>query len=170
MHVENNNLFYFIFFFSIVYFIYDSYSIWFNKIKDYYPFLIHHCASIYFLQCLFNYEGAIKNKMILGYIILEITNLPSYYIYYFIKTNKTKNEEYYKKLLNMKKIQIGLYIVLRIFIFAYLMKIMYNNVCHQPVLSSCIIGLYFMGIYWLYKLSQGYLKTKSNYTKVIKNK
>jgi len=163
---RDNNLFYFIFFFSIVYFIYDSYSIWFNKIKDYYPFLIHHGASIYFLQCLFNYEGAIKNKMILGYIILEITNLPSYYIYYFIKTNKTKNEEYYKKLLNVKSIQLGLYFVLRMFVFGYLMKIMYKNVCHQPVLSSCIIGLYFMGIYWMYKLTQGYLKTKSDYEKL----
>ncbi len=163
---QSSNLFYFIFFFSIVYFIYDSYSIWFNKIKEYYPYFIHHGASIYFLQCLLNYEGDVKNTMILGYILLEITNLPSYYIYYYLKTNETKNEEYYKKLLNLKLGQLGLYFVLRLIVFGYLMKYCYKYICHQPVLTSCIVGLYIMGVYWSYKLIQGYLKTKEDYEKI----
>lgn len=167
---QSSNVFYFIFFFSIVYFIYDSYSIWFNKIKEYYPYFIHHGASIYFLQCLLNYEGDVKNTMISGYILLEITNLPSYYIYYYLKTNETKNEEYYKKLLNLKLGQLGLYGVLRLIVFGYLMKYCYKYICHQPVLTSCIVGLYIMGVYWSYKLIQGYLKTKENYKKIKINK
>lgn len=163
---QSSNLFYLIFFFSIVYFIYDSYSIWLNKIKEHYPYFIHHGASIYFLQCLLNYEGNVKNSMILCYILLEITNLPSYYIYYYLKTNATKNEEYYKNLLNLKLGQLGLYFVLRLIVFGYLIKNCYKNICHQPVLTSCIVGLYIMGVYWSYKLIQGYLKTKKDYEKI----
>lgn len=166
---QSNNLFYFIFFFSIVYFIYDSYSIWFNKIKEYYPYFLHHGASIYFLQCLLNYDGIVKSKMILGYIILEISNLPSYYIYYFLKTNINKTEKYYKKLMNLKLGQLGLYGIMRIVFFAYLMIKTFKHVRHQPVLTLCIIFLYLMGIYWTYQLSMGYSKTKREYEKIKTN-
>jgi hypothetical protein len=164
---QSNNLFYFIFFFSIVYFIYDSYSVWFNKIKEYYPYFIHHGASIYFLQCLLNYDGDVKSKMILGYVFLEISNLPSYYIYYYLKTNKNKTEEYYKKLLNLKLGQLGLYGIMRLVIFGYLMTKCYKDIIHQPVLTLCIISLYFMGIYWSYQLSMGYIKTQKDYMNII---
>ena len=170
LFTQSNYLFLFIFFFSIIYFIYDSYSIWFNKITDYYPYLIHHGASIYFLQCLFNYQGNVKSKMILGYVFIEITNLPSYFIYYFLKTNDNKNEKYYKKLLNLKLIQLVLYIIFRLFIFGYLMKYCYSDIKHQPVLTFSILGLYLMGVYWSFHLTQGYLKTKTDFNNLISKK
>jgi len=161
------NLFYFLFFFSIIYFIYDSYSIWFNRIKEYYLYLLHHGASIYFLQCLINYEGITKNLMVFGYILIEISNLAEYYIYYFLKTAKTKDNDYYKKLLNLKMGQLIVYVLMRVFGFGYLMKITYKEIIHKPVLSGCFVSLYIMGLYWSYKLTQSYLKTKKEYEELI---
>ena len=155
--------------FSSIYFIYDSYSVWFLKIKEYYPYFFHHLASVYFLQSLPKYIGEIGNTMILGFVFLEISNLPSYYIYYFLKTNKEKNEVYYSKLTNLKLGQIGIYVLLRLIAFAFLFKTFYKHITHQPILFSCIVGLYIMGIYWSYQLSLGYLKTKKEYNGMLKN-
>lgn len=155
--------------FSSIYFIYDSYSVWFLKIKEYYPFFFHHMASVYFLQSLPKYIGEIGNTMILGFVFLEISNLPSYYIYYFLKTNKEKNEVYYSNLTNLKLGQLGTYMLLRLIAFAFLFKTFYKYITHQPILFFCIVGLYIMGIYWSYQLSLGYLKTKKEYNDLLKN-
>lgn len=162
---QYNNLFYFIFFFSIVYFIYDSYSIWFNKNEEQYKYLFHHGATIYFLQCLINYEGITKKYMVFGYILLEISNLPEYYIYSYLKSSVIKDEIYYDKLLKLKMGQIILYVIMRLFGFGYLFIMIYKNLYHQPILLFCIIALYIMGLYWSYRLSQGYLKTRNEYIK-----
>ena len=146
--------------FPIIFYMYDAYYIWFHKVKDHYPMLFHHGAAIYFLQCIYAYEGKIKDVMILATIGLEFSNLPLQYVYHFLKSNEVKDIRYYKKLLSLKRIQLIVYALIRVLMYGYIVLYYTKDINHQPVLLSSLILLFCMGIYWFQHQVKGYFKTK----------
>jgi hypothetical protein len=107
--------------------------------------------------------------MLLGLISIEISNLPLYYVYNFLKTNKEKNEQYYNKLLHLKKTQLGIYGFFRILIFGYIIFNYTNQLMHQPILISSIYLIFLMGAYWLQHQVKGFFKTKNEYDKFLES-
>lgn len=111
-----------------------------------------------------------KNIMVLGLICIEISNLPLYYVYDFLKRNQvtnTKNIQYFEKLLQLKQIQLVIYGFFRIFVYGYIIYYYTKETIHQPILISSIYLIFFMGAYWLQHQIKGYYKTKNEYNDLL---
>jgi hypothetical protein len=153
--------------YPIVFYIYDTYYIWFNKKLDGFGYIVHHMAAIYYLQCIYLYGSDMRFVMILALLCIELSNLPLYYVYDFLKRNSEKTEQYYKKLLDLKLIQLLLYGFFRILVFGYIIYNYSKEAIHQPILVSSIFLIFLMGVYWLQHQTKGYLKTKREYSEII---
>lgn len=155
--------------YPIVFYVYDTYYIWFNKKDEGFTYIIHHLAAIYYIQCIYLYDTKMRNVMLFGLICIELSNLPLYFVYDFLKKNNEKNIEYYKKLLGYKKIQLLIYGFFRIVIYGYIIYNYSIMAYHQPILVSSIYLIFFMGAYWLQHQIKGYFKTKNEYKELLKN-
>ena len=167
---NNNMAFMATILYPIVYYIYDTYYLWFHKKNKGLPYIIHHLAAIYFIQCIYLYNNEMKNIMVLGLICIEISNLPLYYVYDFLKRNQvtnTKNIQYFEKLLQLKQIQLVIYGFFRIFVYGYIIYYYTKETIHQPILISSIYLIFFMGAYWLQHQIKGYYKTKNEYNDLL---
>jgi len=153
--------------FPMVFYIYDTYNLWFNRKIDKLAYICHHLAAIYYLQCIFLYGNEMRLIMILALICIELSNLPLYYVYDFLKRNNEKTEQYYKKLLDLKCIQLVFYGICRILVFGYIIYNYSKEVKHQPILLSSIYLIFFMGAYWLQHQIKGYFKTKNEYKELL---
>ena len=89
--------------------------------------------------------------MLSGLICIELSNLPLYFVYDFLKKNNEKDINHYKKLLNYKEIQLVIYGFFRILITIF----SYKKI--------------FIGAYWLQHQIKGYFKTKNEYKELLKN-
>lgn len=108
-----------------------------------------------------------RNVMLSGLICIELSNLPLYFVYDFLKKNKEKNINYYKKLIGFKEIQLTIYGFFRILIYGYIIYNYSKEALHQPILISSIYLLFFMGVYWLQHQIKGYFKTKKEYKELL---
>lgn len=153
--------------YPIVFYIYDTYCLWFESNKPDYKYIIHHIAAIYVIQCIYLYDGIIQKVIISKLIFVELSNLPLYYVYHYLKTNKVKDCDYYKKLLNLKIFQLSSYGFLRVVVCGYLLFTYFNDIKHKPVFTSSMVLIYCMGAYWLQHQVKGYFKTKKEYKELL---
>ena len=137
---ENKNMLYWIQKFGTGYFLYDlGYLMKNTKGIAKYLYMYHHLLSIYCIH-----QNNENYKTMEFYLTAELSNIPSYFVYYMLKT-KNKN-------LNlMKKIKFGLYAPLRIFILGYYVKevLKRNPNDNLPYLISTV---YLLGVMWTKKL------------------
>jgi len=145
--LSNNNLiYYFLKIFSTGYFLYDIKYILkrgkFNQLNI--AYLYHHMASIYIIN---------RNPIIYkgGDILFwgELSNIPSYFVYYFIK--QATNPENAKKLLFLKRLQFFMYAGIRIPIMGYIAtKTLLTT--DKPHHFFPVLPVYLMGTIWTYKM------------------
>lgn len=169
LKTNNNLVFMAAILYPIIFYIYDTYYIWFKK-KEGYAYIVHHLAAIYYIQCIYLYDTKMRNVMLSGLICIELSNLPLYFVYDYLKKNNTKTINYYKKLLSYKEKQLVIYGFFRIIIYGYIIYNYSKDALHQPILLSSIYLIFFMGAYWLHHQIQGYFKTKNEYKEMLKNK
>lgn len=153
--------------FPIVFYIYDTYYIWFQKNKNDYNYVLHHLTAIYLIQCIYSYDGNVRTANLIVFMCIELSNLPLYYVYHYLKTNKVKDCDYYKKLLNLKIFQLSSYGFLRVVVCGYLLYKYFNDIKHKPVFTSSMVLIYCMGAYWLQHQVKGYFKTKKEYKELL---
>ncbi len=137
---KNSDMLYWIQKFATGYFLYDlSYLIKNTKGLPKYLFIYHHLLSIYSIN-----QNAENYKTMEFYLTAELSNIPSYFVYYMLKT---KNEN-----LNlMKKFQWGLYAPIRIFVLGYYVKgVLKKN--PNDILPYFISSIYLLGVIWTKKL------------------
>lgn len=160
---KSNSLFLMSLLYPTMYYIYDAYYIWFHKVKEHYPYFLHHGATIYLLQSIYSYEGIVRDVMIQAVVGLELTNLPLLYTYHFLKSNQVKDITYYEKLMKVKLIQLAFYFIIRIIFFGFLIKKYGHHIKHQPIFSSSLFVLYLMGLYWVVFQIKGYMKSRNEW-------
>lgn len=167
LYLKTNNslIFMAVILYPIIFYIYDTYYIWFNKKEQGFTYIIHHLAAIYYIQCIYLYDTKMRNVMLSGLIFIELSNLPLYFVYDFLKKNNEKNVDYYKKLISYKEIQLVIYGFFRILIYGYIIYNYSKEASHQPILISSIYLIFFMGVYWLQHQIRGYFKTKEDFEK-----
>ena len=134
--------------FSSGYFIYDFLLLlkhWEPKTLNY-SYLYHHCASIYLMHQ--NPEIYSSGHL---FFFAELSNIPSYFVYYFQKQNP-KNHNLIKKL---KYLQFSMYSIIRVPIVG---KILFDG--YKAALGKdgsyipFLVGspVFFMGLIWSKKL------------------
>jgi len=130
--------------FSTGYFLFDSRYILQNEklTPTRLAWLYHHLVTLYYIH---------QNPLIYqGHKVLfwgELSNIPSYFVYHYMQ-QKMINNYTFKIWSILQKI---LYTGVRLPIFAYLSKQIYQNVSHKGPLIA-IMPVYLMGIIWTYKL------------------
>jgi hypothetical protein len=139
---ENSNLYYILRCYSTGYFLYDIiYSIKEQPYPLNIGFTYHHIATILYL---YQNPKIYRTDEILFFA--ELSNIPSYFVYYLLKTNKQS-----KHLKLMKKIQFIFYSFIRVFLTSYyLYKTM--SIKKDKSIVYGIIPLYFMSLHWAKKL------------------
>ena len=167
LYLKTNNkiIFMMTILYPIIFYIYDIYYIWFNDLRQNYIYIIHHAAAIYFLQCIYLYQGHVKNIMIFALTCLEVSNLPLYYVYHYLKVNKNKDIAYYEELLKLKKIQLSIYGLFRILVFSYILYY-YTKEVPQPILKISVLSIYFMGLFWFQHQIKGCFITRNKLKKL----
>lgn len=143
--IYKNNYNYLIIF-STGYFLYDIiFNIKYIKSTINKIYIYHHLATIFYLH-----QEPITYRIteIIG--VGELSNLPSYFVYYYLKKDNNKNDNY-KKIYILKKIQFYSYSLIRIPIASYLLFDVLNNVDDiKPIII--MLPIYLMGIFWSYRL------------------
>ena len=137
---KNESLYYVFKTFSTGYFLYDiGFCAKHMKGLLKYCYLYHHMASMYYINSnpLYSAEGV-------G--LAELSNIPSYFVYYLLKT-KNPNVKL------MRKIQFMTYSLVRLPLLSYYLYLSYKNSRNKmPVFA--MIPVYIMGLIWtksLYK-------------------
>ena len=137
---KNENLYYVFKTFSTGYFLYDIGFC--SKNMDgilKYCYIYHHLASMFYLNSNSLYTAE-------GFGAAELSNIPSYFVYYLLKT-KNPNIKL------MKKIQFIIYSAIRLPLLGYYLYLSYKkSVYKMPVYG--MMPVYLMGLLWtksLYK-------------------
>lgn len=110
-----------------------------------YAYLYHHFSSIYILHLYFNIFPTVE-----GIFLAELSNLPSYVVYYLKKQVPVDKE----RLSNWRLIQNFLYGIIRIpLIGGYGGFYFYNNFSKKNLINYLIVSpVYLMGLVWTGKL------------------
>jgi hypothetical protein len=147
------------------YFIYDIvYTLLRQKGVLKYAYLYHHFSSLFLLK---QNANIFPVHQILFFA--ELSNLPSYMVYYYIQKLKKNNGLFKEYLINQKKlkywknIQNYLYSFIRIPVLAYFTgNFFINNYKNKENLKKGIIlfPVYLMGLYWSYKIVSDKKKNK----------
>lgn len=133
--------------YSSGYFTYDLFLIlkyWESKTINY-AYLYHHLASLYLLQ-----ENPILYKSAHIFLFAELSNIPTYFVYYFQK-QKPKNHKLIKKL---KYLQFFTYSLIRIPIIGKILYDGYNSGKDSKNYLPFLMGspVFLMGLIWSKKL------------------
>lgn len=164
---KNNKVFIATILFPIVFYIYDTYYLWFNQGMKGINHIAHHITAIYTLQTIYSSETNLQKYILYAFITSELSNLPLYRVYHFLKANKVKDCDYYKKLLNLKKIQLFVYGFLRIIVGGYLIFVSFSLYKHKPITTLSLMMIFSMGAYWFQHQVKGYFKTKKEYKELL---
>lgn len=139
------------------YFIYDIvYTLLRQKGTLKYAYLYHHFSSLYLLNQNHNIFPVFQILF-----FAELSNLPSYMVYYFLQLKKKNNGKLKEYLYNVRylkywrKVQNYLYTFIRIPILAYFtgkFLIDNKNNINNLKIGAFLFPVYLMGIYWSYKI------------------
>tara|TARA_B100001093_G_scaffold517903_1_gene600892 strand:- start:3689 stop:4219 length:531 start_codon:yes stop_codon:yes gene_type:complete len=137
---------------TIGYFLFDIYYIVRNDKKDIlrYMFIYHHLATIYLL-----FNNHLINNTHQLILVAEISNLPSYPIYYLLhKENKNIEDKISTNIL--KFTQRVLYFFIRIILMSNILFNLVNELDFNNnqifFLGIITVPVYFMGIIWTISL------------------
>lgn len=138
MLTKDTKLFYFLRKFSTGYFLYDvRHSAKHIKQPLSSAYMYHHLATIYYLH-----QDPIKYNIAQIIFFGELSNIPSYFVYYLIKKAKDK-----KQIAFAKKIQFYVYSFIRLPIATYLTYDVLRTVDNRiPVYA--MLPVYLMGLIW----------------------
>lgn len=136
---------------STLYFVYDTIWILFNQPWQNRYFLIHHVISLYLL-----WEIVITQSKFLVFLlwISEISNVVNYPIYHLLQLS---NEKYNNEIKTLKKIQIYLNAVIRVFGYG-LIGLLYRDLVENRVLQIGLYGIQIMSFIWFIGQYRGYLQ------------
>ena len=128
--------------FSTGYFLYDTYhSAKYLKYPLSSMYIYHHLATINYLH---HDPETFKTGQIMFWA--ELSNIPSYFVYYYLK--KSKNT---KKIKFLKQMQFCVYSFIRLPILSYYAyTVLKNSEKKTPALIT--LPVYFMGLLWSYSL------------------
>ena len=139
------------------YFMYDIvYTLLRQKGTLKYAYLYHHLSSLYMLRM---NRNVFPVHQILFFA--EISNLPSYMVYYYLQLKKKNNGKLKEYIMNLKKykywrkVQNYLYTFIRIPILAYFTGNFFISNLNNPEnlkIGTFLFPVYLMGIYWSYKI------------------
>ena len=135
---KNESLYYIFKTFSTGYFLYDI-GFCMKQMKGIlkYCYLYHHLASIFYINSNVLYGAE-------GFGLAELSNIPSYIVYYLLKT-KNPNIKLWKK------IQFIIYALIRLPMLGYMLNLSYkNNENKLPV--YLMTPVYIMGLIWTKRL------------------
>lgn len=172
LNTQNNLIFTATILYPVIFYIYDTYYLWFNSNKknNSFTYIIHHLTAIYLIQCIYLYNGNLRTTILIVLLCIELSNLPLYYVYHFLKTNNEKNIKFYERLLLLKKLQLGIYGFLRIVISGIFFNKYFDYIKHMPIFTSSFVLIFCMSSIWIYHQFNGYFKTKKEYNDfLIKN-
>ena len=139
---KNTKLYYLLKKFSTGYFLYDTYhSAKYLKHPLSTMYIYHHLSTIYYLH---QDPEVYKTGQIM--FLAELSNIPSYFVYYYLKSSKNT-----KKIKMLKKLQFYVYSFIRLPMLSYYAYNVIKNADNKiPVLTT--LPVYFMGLMWSYKL------------------
>lgn len=132
-----------------IYYAYDIYYIFINRINSEYPYIYHHLVSIYFLESLPKFPIDTINITIRIFTSAEVSNILIYPVYYFIKSNNN-SIQHYERIINSKILLIIWYIIHRFIYFSYIVYFYIHLLNDYLVLKYCLITIYVAGIFWIY--------------------
>ena len=154
----------------ISYYIWDSYLIICKNMHKEFAYVYHHIIAILLLNELYDTDELFKSQLYPVLVAAELCNLPLYYSYFVIKTNPVNDdmskEDKYKNLTkhsSAKLFQIIVFILLRVIYFSYHISNVYTSIERSEPFKAILLSIYFMGLFWLYNQSKGYLKDRKNY-------
>ena len=137
--------------YSSGFFLFDAYDIllhWKPSIMNY-AYMYHHIASLYLIN---QSPDVSQGARILFWS--EMSNLPSYFVYYYMKKRTGKST-----LTTLKKLQLMAYSFIRIPVLGKILWDVYNSISTNDInktqkYTSIAIGfpVYIMGLIWTKKL------------------
>ena len=130
--------------FSTGYFLYDTYhNIKYIKQPLSSLYVYHHLATTYYIH---QNPKIYKSGQIMFFA--EISNIPSYFVYYYLKNSKNT-----KKIKFFKWLQFYVYTFIRLPVLSYYTyNLLKNTEDKHPV--YIILPVYFMGLIWSYTLGK----------------
>jgi hypothetical protein len=138
----NSNLYYILKKFSTGYFLYDTYqSAKYIKHPLSTMYIYHHLATINYLH---QDPEIFKTSQIMFWA--ELSNIPSYFVYYYLKKGKN-----IKKIKFLKKMQFCVYSFIRLPILSYYAYSVLKN-SENKIPAVVTLPVYFMGLLWSYSL------------------
>lgn len=148
---NSNNLFILSKNITVSYFLYDtSYILVFENINLLNGcYIYHHISTIYLL-----YQPFLENILNKVIFLAEISNLPSYIVYYYLHVDKKyKNDLILRQSLSIQKI---LYCTIRVPVLTYMLYYIFTilDIYNIQHLISIIVAfpVYLMGLLWSCKL------------------
>ena len=139
---DNTKLYYLLKKFSTGYFLYDTYhSAKYIKPPLSTMYIYHHLATINYLH---HDAETFKTGQIMFWA--ELSNIPSYFVYYYLK--KSKNT---KKIKFLKQMQFCVYSFIRLPILSYYAYTVLKN-SENKIPALITLPVYFMGLLWSYSL------------------
>lgn len=149
--ITNSQLEYFHYYFSLGYFLQDSFHLCNQGINlRRILFLYHHVVSIVLLTYLkWSYENRldginteVKSLMFRLFFWGELSNIPNYLVYYVLHNNS----RWKTYLPQLKKIQLYLFGCIRLLFLGYVGY--YHPFPSHHVLPKCSFITYLLGVYW----------------------
>ena len=144
----DKNTYYFLKKFSTGYFLYDTHhTAKYLKQPLSSMYIYHHLATTYYIH---QNPEIYKTGQIM--FLAELSNIPSYFVYYYLKTNNYNSKN---KLMLYKKIQKLLYTIIRIPILGLVGYSYFNNSMkekHSLIPYYTTLPVYILGIMWTFKI------------------
>uniref|UniRef100_A0A6C0J9G7 Uncharacterized protein n=1 Tax=viral metagenome TaxID=1070528 RepID=A0A6C0J9G7_9ZZZZ len=143
-YLLNGQDYYFFKKFSTGYFLYDTYhNVKYAKQPISSIYVYHHLASIYYIH---QNPQIYKSAQLMFFA--ELSNIPSYFVYYYLKNSKNT-----KKIKFLKLLQFYMYTFIRLPVLSYYTYDLLKNTENKtPV--YIILPVYFMGVVWAYALGK----------------
>tara|TARA_R110001592_G_scaffold3422_4_gene19277 strand:- start:6478 stop:7098 length:621 start_codon:yes stop_codon:yes gene_type:complete len=138
----DKNTYYFLKKFSTGYFLYDTHhTAKYLKQPLSSMYIYHHLATTYYIH---QNPEIYKTGQIM--FLAELSNIPSYFVYYYLKNSKNL-----KKIKLLKRLQFYIYAFIRLPILSYYSyNVLKNAENKRPALI--VLPVYFMGLIWSYNL------------------
>mgnify|MGYP001217780380 CR=1 FL=1 len=138
----DKNTYYFLKKFSTGYFLYDTYhTAKYLKQPLSSMYIYHHFATTYYIH---QNPEIYKAGQIMFWA--ELSNIPSYFVYYYLKKSKDT-----KKIKLLKSLQFYIYAFIRLPILSYYSYDVLKN-AENKTPAFIALPVYFMGLIWSYNL------------------
>ena len=143
------------------YFIWDTYRIMLTNFSNELPYILHHIIGLAFFDYL---DVDYASPMYKVYYLAEVSNMLTYYIYYYMKTNDLTKKSTGGNLNTLLLCQIIWYGIIRIPVAFYFLK--YKREDFNAVLYYPSWLIFIMGAYWWLGQIRGFRVSRDKYSKM----